>query len=110
MLSYLKAKLVSFLLFLKNAWYYRSTLSSDYDHHYKSIYILLLAKLKKVEKYWGRHTSYIGDFDDKIKLQKLIVEIEEFIESEDSKSEKENIKESTKLLSRVGRLIPRLWD
>jgi len=100
-----------YLRFIKNLKYYFKFLCEDEDSDYIYINKLLLLKLKKVEKYWGKqNTHYIGDADDKKKLGELITEFERVIEIQElSEIERENKKINFKIYGKLGQLIPKLW-
>ena len=97
--------------FLKNLKYYFKFLINDKDDDFIYINEILLLKLKKMEKYWGTNTNYVGDYDDKEKLKEYIVDFEKIIDVQKlSEDERENKKKNFKIYGKLGNFIPRLWN
>jgi len=103
-------KIKKFKNFVYNFLYYRKILFEDNDNNFIFINKILILKLKKVEKYWGKNTDYIGDFNDKTTLKKLILELEE-VTSELNRSnvEKQNQELNSEIYAKIGKFIPKLW-
>lgn len=97
--------------FLKNLKYYFKFLINDKDDDFIYINEILLLKLKKMEKYWGTNTNYVGDYDDKEKLKEYIKDFEKIVNVQKlSEDERENKKINFKIYGKLGNFIPRLWN
>jgi excinuclease UvrABC nuclease subunit len=97
--------------FINNLKYYFNFLLEDKEDDFIYINKLLLLKLKKVEKYWGTNTNYVGDYDDKEKLRELIIQLEETIDFQTlSEDERENKKRNFKIYGKLGNFLPKLWN
>ena len=110
MIKSLLGKINNIYYGILNLKYYFNVIWKDRDYDYIFALYIMKRKLEKIENYLGTSSSYIGDYEDKIKLQKLINELDDFIEKNPSLDEKENSKICSNLFTKIGRLLPKLWD
>lgn len=102
-------KFLNSLVGLDNLRYYFKVIWNDRDTDYYYILKLLRVKMIKTQSLWGTMTDYENDYHDKEKLQELIDELDLFLKESFDKTETQNKKECSLLMSKIGRLLPNLW-
>jgi len=96
---------------ISNLKYYFKTIWNDNDNDYYFILEILIKKLEKSERYWGNYTSYENDYDDKEKLQSIIIELKIIqIASINGTDDSKIKKDLEKSLGKLARILPKLWD
>ena len=96
---------------INNLFKWRKIICNDRWWDYAFLLELLKFKLEDMNYFWGRHTHYVGDYDDKKILEELIEDINFLIEYDgEPEKEKEYKKVSNRFWSKLGRHYQKFWD
>lgn len=110
---YITGPIRSFMYGINNLIIWRKIIFRDRWWDYSYMLDIQLFKLKKLEEHWGKDTHYVGDFEDKDTLKKLIKDLEWMIEESnefDEGYEKEYKKRARSFYGRLERNHRKFWD